>query len=401
LAVFFLSACGNGNADNPGEEEKSETDAIDEAMVIDINQFSFELFRQTDQTEPDKNIFISPMSISLALGMTFNGAEGETEAAMRRALKYGQLNKIEINEFYKTLIDDLNTLDTSVIMKIANSIWLRENYQIKPEFLELNRKYFDSRVEAINLDAQESIDMINNWVSEKTNGKITKIISYPVHPNVMMYLINAIYFKGTWTYEFDPERTSPMPFHVTAEKDTTVDMMYQKENFGIIENEDFQAVQLPYGDENFAMTAILPAEEKTPNDIINTLTSEKWNSWAEDFHTEEIRLYLPKFKMSYGKTMNEPLSSMGMGVAFEKDANFKGMEPEGELFISRVLHKTFVQVDEEGTEAAAVTAVEMMTKAMPQSKEIRFNRPFVFVIHEKTTGAIIFMGKIMQPVWEN
>ncbi|HEQ99321.1 MAG TPA: serpin family protein [candidate division Zixibacteria bacterium] len=268
--------------------------------------------------------------------------------------------------------------------------------------MELNRKYFDSRVEGINLDAEESIDIINNWVSEKTNGKITEIISYPVHPNIMLYLINAIYFKGTWTYEFDPERTSPMPFHITAEKDTTVDMMYQKNEFTILENEDFRAVELPYGDENFAMTAILPAEDKTPNDIIKTLTSEKWGDWSDSFDTEEVRLYLPKFKMRYSKTMNDPLASMGMGVAFDMDAaDFSGMEPEGELFISRVLHKTFVQVDEEGTEAAAVTAVEMMTKAMPQSKEIRFDRPFVFVIHEKTTGAIIFMGKIMQPVWED
>ena len=321
---------------------------------------------------------------------------------MREVLNYGERENIEINEFYKSLIDNLTALDTSVVMKIANSIWFRENYQLKQEFLELNQKYFDSRVEGINLDVEESIDIINNWVSEKTNGKISEIISYPVRPNIMMYLINAIYFKGTWTSEFDPERTRPMPFNVTAKKDTTVDMMYQKEEFRIFESEDFHAVELPYGDKNFAMTAILPAEDKKPNDIINGMTSEKWSNWHDSMHTEEIILYLPKFKMRYSKTMDDMLISMGMGVAFDMDADFRGMEPEGELFISRVLHKTFVQVDEEGTEAAAVTAVEMMTKAAPvPPKEIRFDRPFVFVIHEKTTGAIIFMGKIMQPVWED
>ncbi len=402
LAIFMLCACGNGNADNVEENKEPESKEIDQTMVADINQFSFEIFQETDQSEPDKNIFISPMSISLALGMTYNGAEGTTEAAMREVLNYGERENIEINEFYKSLIDNLTALDTSVVMKIANSIWFRENYQLKQEFLELNQKYFDSRVEGINLDAEESIDIINNWVSEKTNGKITEIISYPVRPNIMMYLINAIYFKGTWTSEFDPERTRPMPFNVTAEKDTTVDMMYQKEEFRIFEGEDFHAVELPYGDKSFAMTAILPAEDKTPNDIISGMTSENWGNWNDSMHKEEIMLYLPKFKMRYSKTMNDILSSMGMGVAFGMDADFKGMEPEGELFISRVLHKTFVQVDEEGTEAAAVTAVEMMTKAAPERpKEIRFDRPFLFVIHEKITGAIIFMGKIMQPVWED
>jgi serine protease inhibitor len=402
LTVFLALSCGKGNADSNSNTQAIESIKIDSTMVHAINNFSIESFKQTIKSDQDKNVFISPLSISIALGMAWNGAQGETETAMRRVLGYGELSRDTIDEAYRNLIEGLPKIDPDVLLEIANSIWIRQGYQITKQFLDLNSEYFHARVEAVDLNSEKTIETINNWVAQSTHDKIKTILTPPVHPNVMMYLINAVYFKGTWTYEFDKANTKKEPFHITLEKDTTCDMMYQKKEFPVLVSDDFQAVDLPYGNEDYSMAVFLPVEGKTPDSLLAKLDMHSWNNWMDGFRKQEIKLYLPKFKLTYNKLMNDVLKIMGMQTAFTDSADFRGMEPSGELYISRVLHKTFVQVDEKGTEAAAVTGVEMMTKAMPQPPlEIRVDRPFLFVIHEKTSGAILFMGRIMKPVWED
>jgi serine protease inhibitor len=401
LTIFLALSCGKGNADSTNSGEAIKSIKIDSNMVQAINSFSVESFKQTVKSAEDENVFISPLSISIALGMAWNGAQGETEAAMRRVLGYGELSRETIDEAYRNLIEGLPKIDPDVILEIANSIWIRQGYQITKQFLDLNSEYFHARVEAVDLNSEKTIDIINNWVAQSTHDKIKTILTPPVHPNVMMYLINAVYFKGTWTSEFDKKNTEKAPFHITPEMDTTCEMMYQKEEFPVLVSDDFQAVDLPYGNEDYSMAVFLPVEGKTPDSLLTKINMENWNGWMNSFRKQEVKLYLPKFKLTYSKLMNDVLKTMGMQSAFTDSANFKSMEPSGELYISRVLHKTFVQVDEKGTEAAAVTGVEMMTKAMPQPPlEIRVDRPFIFVIHERTSGTILFMGKIIKPVWE-
>lgn len=401
--ILLTLSCGRSNADSNNKSESIDSIKIDSNFVHAINNFSIESFKQIVNSAEDENVFISPLSISIALGMTWNGAQSTTEEAMRNVLGYGDLGKDTINESYRNLIDGLPKIDPGVILEIANSIWVRKGYKILRSFLDVNAKYFHARVEALDFNSEKSITIINDWVAKSTHDKIRTILTPPVHPNVMMYLINAVYFKGTWTSEFDKANTIKAPFHITAEKDTTCDMMYQKSRFPVLINKYFRAIDLPYGNGDFSMVVFLPAEDRTVNDLLSKLNSDRWSSIMNGFRKKEVMLYLPKFKLSYSTLMNNVLRTMGMDVALERGkANFKGMEPSGELYISRVLHKTFVQVDEKGTEAAAVTGVEMMTKAMPQRPlEIRVDRPFLFVIHEKTSGTILFMGKMVQPVWED
>ncbi len=405
LTVLLAFSCGNGNADSNNEPESKQTDSIsiDSNMVNSINDFSIACFKQTIESAKEENVFISPLSMSIALGMTWNGARGNTATEMRNVLGYGDLSPDTINESYRNLIESLPKIDPGVILEIANSIWIKQGYQILQSFLNINSEYFHASVRELDFSKNAAVDTINGWVAKSTHDKIKTIISAPIDPLVRMYLINAVYFKGTWTHKFDTASTQKAPFHITPEKDTTCDLMYQSGDFPYLENDDFQAVDLPYGNEDYSMAVLLPVEGQTPDSLLAKLNPESWNSWVKGFHEREVILYLPRFKLSYETIMNKVLIGMGMALAFDNhDADFKGMEPKGELFINRVIHKTFVQVDEKGTEAAAVTGVEMALKAAIQRPpQIRVDRPFLFVIHEKTSGTILFMGKIVNPVWED
>ncbi|HCK99713.1 MAG TPA: proteinase inhibitor I4 serpin, partial [Candidatus Marinimicrobia bacterium] len=367
------------------------------------NQFGLKLFGKIVETEQDKNIFISPLSISMALGMTYNGAAGATLEAMHETLEYGDLTIQEVNESYQSLIELLTELDPEVIFDIANSIWYREGFPVENDFLTTNQDYFDAVVRALDFNRSDAVDIINAWVDENTNGKIEEIVDSPIDPLTIMFLINAIYFKGTWTYEFKEENTVTEPFTLADGSIADCQMMSHKCDHNYFENEQFQAIDLPYGDAGFSMTILLPKPEVNIDSLTAQLNNETWNSWLGSFSEREVNLFLPKFKLEYEILLNDILSALGMSIAFDPgQADFTKINTNGNLYISKVKHKTFVKVNEEGTEAAAVTSVEISRTSVGETGIImRVNHPFIFAIRENHSGTILFIGKIVEPEWED
>ncbi len=365
------------------------------------NQFGIKLFRKIVENEQNKNIFISPLSVSMALGMTYNGADSTTLEAMHETLEYGNLSINEVNESYQSLIKLLTELDPKVIFDIANSIWYREGFSVENDFLTTNQDYFDAIVEALDFNRSDAADIINAWVDENTNGKIEKIVDSPINPLTVMFLINAIYFKGTWTYEFDEENTRDDTFFLPDGSEKKCKMMSHKNDHNYFENEQFQAIDLPYGNAEFSMTIFLPKPGINIDSLIAQFSNDSWNSWISSFSSQEVNLYLPKFKMEYEISLNNVLCALGMSIAFDPGrADFTKINSNGNLYISKVKHKTFVKVNEEGTEAAAVTSVEITLTSTGSSITMRINRPFVFAIRENHSGTILFIGKIIEPEWE-
>lgn len=383
--------------------EPLEPAAAQKALVSASNSFGLNLFREINQSEKDTNIFISPLSVSMALGMTYNGAAGDTRAAMAEVLELSGLTIEQANQAYKSLIELLSGLDPEVAFQIANSIWYRQGFSVEQEFIDLNQTYFDAAVAALDFNNPGAVETINDWVDQKTNGKIEKIIS-SIDPLTMMFLINAIYFKGDWTYRFGEYGTHPDSFTVSDELRIPCNMMSQKDaTLPYFENSLFQAVNLPYGNGDFSMAVFLPRPDVDLDAVIQEFTTDHWAQWQTKFEESEGDLFMPRFKLNYDLTMNDVLSALGMGIAFDPlRADFTEINSDGELFISKVLHKTFVDVNETGTEAAAVTTVIVGTTSIepPPDFVMRINRPFIFTIHEQESGTILFMGRIGAPVEE-
>ncbi len=371
---------------------------LETAMVSSSNAFGFDIFRAMAENSADSNLFISPLSISFALGMAYNGADGETEAAMRQTLGYGNMTKTQINQTYASLIDLLTKLDEKVRFTIANSAWAREGFTLQPVFVNDLQEYFDAEMRSLNFSDPAAVDIINGWVSDKTQGKIDQIID-EIHPLTVLFLINALYFKADWAAQFDPDLTTDDVFMLENGLQTDVQMMRLTAEFSYFENDLFQAVDLPYGNGFYSMTVLLPKADKTVADITEQLTEAGWSSWMTQFNEQELSLQMPRFKIEYEKELKDILASLGMGIAFTDQADFSGINPDYELFISQVLHKTIVEVDEVGTEAAAVTVIDFRTTSIGTS--VRLDRPFVFVIHDKHSGSLLFMGILANPAGES
>ncbi len=369
------------------------------AEIIQADQqFAFELFREVISLSDQENVMISPLSVSYALGMTYNGAAGTTRDAFNDVLHFGDLTSQEVNESYKDLMDQLVHLDELVEFSIANSIWYREGYPVLEQFITTNQDYFDAAVKALDFSSPGAVDIINNWIEDKTNDKIQDMLDY-IPADAVMYLINAIYFNAKWKYEFDPEETYSSAFHLEDGNVSDADFMVINGNFNYTENEDFTAVELPYGDSTFSMVIMLPSGENRVDDLVEEMDVPAWDSWFENTVSQHVEIEIPKFKYEFKDLLNEPLINLGLGVAFGGGANFSGITTAAELYISRVIHQTFIDVREEGTEAAAATIVELRETAMPVTPRFRADKPFLYVIRENSTSAILFMGKLGRPVY--
>ncbi len=383
-------------------EPLRELSSAETKLVESDNSFGLKLFKEINAEMADSNVFISPLSISMALGMTYNGAAGSTEEAMRTTLEFGDLSMGEINESYKSLIELLSGIDSDVEFNIANSIWYRDDFTFEQDFFERCRDYFDARVSGLDFGKpQAAKDTMNNWVDKNTNGKIKNIVNYvdPVYD--VMFLINAIYFDGNWTYQFDKEGTKDEIFYLPGGSTKECKMMNIEEEFKYFGDSILQAIDVPYGNGNYSMTVILPREGKDIDLLIAGLTQEKWDEWMNSFSEQTLTLFLPKIKLEYEikNTLKKALSDLGMDIAFDPyRANFTGMYEPGEIYIDRVIHKTFLKVDEEGTEAAAATVVAVGLTSVGLTMYV--NRPFLFAIRENHSGTILFIGKIIDPVWE-
>jgi serpin B len=365
-----------------------------EKRVQQDNAFAFDLFRQVlINNANEKNIFISPLSVSIALGMAWNGANGETKTEMATALKMSGMTEAEINEYYQIMLSALPEVDPSTKLNIANSIWYRESFPVKDEYLKVNSDYFNAEVRELDFAKPDALSIINGWCAEKTNNLIKNPLD-KISADAMMYLINAIYFKGIWVKKFEKD-TYKANFFAEGGNTVQVDMMQQKDTFGYREDEMAQYLDLPYGNKAFSMTVILPRENKTTDEVLETLDTEKWDNIINGFSTHEVQVYLPKFKTTGKYELKEPLIQMGMVKAFSDQADFSNIS-DIDLLISRIIHSTYCDVNQEGTEAAAVTVVEFELTSMPMNYIFNANRPFIFVIREKSTGVILFMGKMGQ-----
>ena len=378
------------------EESDKIVEAVDANLVGGNTEFSFKIFKELVLEDKDKNVFISPLSISTALAMAYNGADGETRKAMAEALGIGGIGLEELNQGFKDLMAGIQNADSEIELSVANSIWQREGFDCKEDFIDRNRRYFAAEVEEIDFSSSDAPDIINSWIKEATKGKIEEMIT-EIPIDVVMYLINAIYFKGNWTHEFNEDATREEDFYLLDGSTKKVPMMSQGEDLMYFKGDNFSSVRLPYGEEKIAMYVVLPDEGVKPDDVIGSFSAEKWNEFTRLFSETNVSILMPKFKMEYGiKLLNDVLTDLGMGIAFSDSADFSGIGPD--IFISRVLHKAVIEVNEKGSEAAAVTVVEMAKTAMPMDiVEFTVNRPFIFVIAARRSGSILFMGKVVNP----
>jgi serpin B len=390
------SVAGSGD-DAPLAKLPRPLTASEQALIGASNQFAFGLLREASRADTAPNVFLSPLSASMALGMTMNGARGPTFEGMRSALGFGALQPAEINASYRTLIDLLLGLDRSVDMRLANSIWVHRTFPLHDAFVQSSLQSFDARVSTLDFTDPASVGTINAWVSQGTNGKITKLMDR-IDPALVMYLINAVYFKGTWTQQFDPKLTNQVPFFRAGGREQLVQMMHlPKARIRSLESADVQIADLAYGREAFSMTLLLPPEGRELKSWAGTITDAQWQGWMGQLRETQLDVYLPRFRLEYEQVLNGTLKALGMQTAFdERAADFSGMSPLGaDLFISEVKQKTFLEVNEKGTEAAAATSVGIGPTSMPPS--FMANRPFMLVIRERLSGTILFVGLIGAP----
>ncbi len=361
------------------------------------NSFGFNLLRQIQtQVGAGENVFVSPLSVAAALGMVYNGAAGATQAAMRETLEFGDLTPGDIGVAYQGLIDWLVTRDPAIEFLAANSIWYARELDVKRDFTEVNREYFGAEVAAVDFRSPTTAPTINGWVAEQTRDRIEEIVEDPIDPDVIMYLINAVYFNGDWAVRFDPELTADGTFYLADGGTKQVPMMTYAGplELGHLADGNVEAIDLPYGDGSFSMTIVLPAPESEIGALVEWLDGGRWQEIVAGLVTTRTNVLMPKFTLEYEIDLSDVLIALGMGIAFSHDADFSLM-CDGGAFISKVKHKAFVDLHEEGTEAAAVTAVEMKRGAPPAVFAV--DRPFVFAIRERSSGAILFVGRVVDP----
>jgi len=377
---------------------------LSQGLVDAHNIFGMNALKLLIKEDSEKNVFISPTSIELALSMVLNGADSKTLDQMMETLQVQNFELAEINQRSSDLITKLTNIDKDITLHIANSIWANQGYEFKENFIATNEKFYNAETTTLNFSSPTAAPTINKWVGDNTNGKIKKIVDDPIAGDVIMYLINAIYFKGTWTLEFDKKDTYETPFD-TLSGEQNVEMMVQKDDFMYYEDENLQAIQLPYGEnEAMYMEVLLPKQKIPVGVFLDQYTTETLADILTQMTKKEGTIELPKFTTEYEKTLNEILITLGMEDAFDPDkANLTKLiaSEEGRAFISKVKHKTFLEVNEEGTEAAAVTSVEIGFTAIAPSEEepfhMKVDHPFLLMIKEKETGLVLFIGQINNP----
>ncbi len=384
------------------EPQQSSPAQVSPELASANARFGFKLYSEVLKQSAGKNVFVSPASVALCLAMTYNGAQGDTRTGMARALEVQNMSIEEFNQAYSQMKAALASADPKVQLEIANSLWARQGVSFKQDFIQRNKKFFSAEVTALNFGDPGAPATINSWVSDKTHGKITEIVD-SISPDTILFLINAIYFKGQWSKQFDPVKTKEEPFKTAAGNTKRLPMMTQSGKYQYFESPGFQGVSLPYGNGRVSMYVFLPVEGKTLNDLHRELSAANWEKWMDEFAETDGQISLPRFKLEYEITLNDALKALGMESAFEPGrADFSGMaEDSGRVYISKVKHKTFAEVNEEGTEAAAVTSTEMRTtSAMRPRKAFRMvvDHPFFFVIRDNETGAVLFMGSILDPM---
>ena len=394
-ALFTTASCDSSSDDL--ETPQPTVCPTEESLVHIVSASTnnaFPLFSEVDAiTEANENFTISPLSLSEALAIASNGANGDTRKQIAEIIGVNGMSKETVNETFNSLNDYLANADSKTTFSIANSVWIDEGFEVKPEFL--NDKKLIGETFHQNLSSTKTMNDFNNWCDTKTNGCIKKVLSEPLSGDCMMVIANALYFKGMWKYQFDKNNTSEQDFYNSDGTKSKVKMMSQKCKFLAYSGENMDMVELPYGNENFCMDVILPHEGKNLDECMKDFTLNTFlYEYIKDSKQTDVVVQMPRMKLECTKSLITPLMAMGMTDAFlDGKADFTGIS-DSRIFISDVKQSTYVNVDEEGTEAAAVTTVELTQKVNDNVPEFRMDRPFTYIIRERTTGTILFMGKV-------
>lgn len=399
----IISAAGCGATTPPSSKAPAYSAAdIDARLASAYNGFGFDLYRTTAAGEQTgKNRFLSPASVAIALSMTMNGAVGPTREGMAQALQLQGLTPDETNKAALILQSVLRTVDPSIQLSIANSVWARKELKFNPDFLAANKNYYGAETESLDFASNKAAATINKWVKKETKGRIDGIVDNKIDPQSILFLLNAMYFKGDWTVPFEKNATRNRPFTLSDGTKANRSMMDRRGSFDYADMDGYAAVRLPYGNGNTGMVVLLPDEGTKLSALTDRLTGSEWRNLTGALQNRQGEVILPRFKLEYESLLNEPLKALGMSAAFDRErADFSGLlVPPPNAYISEVKHKSFVQVDEKGTEAAAVTKVESKATSAPASAGflMEMNRPFLFVIHERQTGTVLFIGSVYDP----
>ena len=395
---------------NDISEEKQESDNDDNSIVVGnissfdeaVNVFGFNMFKQLNY-ENDGNIFFSPYSVFTALAMTYEGAKGVTADEMSSVLSVEQDNE-SLHYYMKSLYEFLNNENDDYNISTANALWVKENLQLLDDYLKVIWDYYGGDATDVDFNnPQEAAGIINQWVENNTNGLIKDLITESaISPLTALILTNAIYFKGVWKVQFDPENTTDKDFEISSGnsvKVSTMNLIETEDVFNYTETDDLQILELPYTGNDLSMIILLPKNNDL-SDIIDLIDNDKLSEWKESMSEISLDIYLPKFKVETSYSLKDTLKQLGMEDPFTLSADFSGITGGKDLFISNVVHKAFVEVNEEGTEAAAATAVIMdLTAVNGDSSRIVFDcdHPFMYLIQHKETGTILFLGSISDP----
>lgn len=392
ITIALVSCSTDGPVDIHPEKNLTLTD---KQMISTANDFGFDIFKSVNKNFQGQNVFISPLSISMALGMAYNGSAGTTRDAFVNTLHYIGMDETAINESYKNINDILSKLDNNVKFGLANSIWYRQGWTFEQNFIDINKKYFYAEVSALDFSDPLAPGVINNWVESKTNGKIKKLLD-KISESTVMYLINTIYFNAPWKFKFDKNKTTTELFHNSNKIAINCNMMNSYGGYDQYTDETLTALSLPYGNGSFRMLLLQP-QGVNIDEYIAQLDYTKFAEINATLKKININISVPRFKMEFEDKLNDYLANLGLSIAFMPGAaDFSNMYkgPES-LFISEVKHKSYVDVNEEGTEAAAATSIGIDLTATPNS--FKFNSPFVFIIHDTKTNTVMFIGKMEKP----
>jgi serpin B len=401
LLAVTLAACQDKAewADDPsdGDEEAALSAEQEKAVASQMNVFAFRLLQTVvDDEEPDKNILISPFSASIGLGMLNNGANGQTQKDLQKVLNAPDLSKEELNRYFRNRISAVRQADPGVSFEIANSVWIDKNFSVLENFIKVNATWFDAEVRNEAFADKQTVELVNDWCAGATQGKIPRIID-ELSDQAVVLLINALYLKAAWTVPFPKENTKVELFHNTGGSEVSVPMMQMDSiYFNYAEAENFELLELPYGNESFSMNILLPRQGITLESLMEKLGENTWQTALSHLKGTKISVKLPRFGIEYGKDLKESIINMGATTIRGGNADFSLINPDKQLSVSRVLQKSLIEVNEEGTEAASVTLVEVGISLGGTLKVPLFqvDRPFLFIIREKASDAALLMGVV-------
>lgn len=397
IAAGMLLVASSCSSSNPTPETPLKPLVADPVVATQVNEFSFSFFQTLQETQKkNENIFVSPLSLHIALGMLANGANGETAEEIKRVLRVEGIDSQQLNKAYGDYLTGLPDIDPKVKLHLANSVWYRNSFNVRQSYIDLLGADFKAKISAEDFNDPLVVRKINQWASDNTMGKVPKVIEN-LDESLVMLLMNALYFKGDWSSQFDKNKTNEANFKLSDGSAKKVQMMFGEHPAKVFNDGNTQAVQLGYGGGEYVLTLLLPKENTSLDEYLKNFDSAEWKNIQKNLFERNVNVGLPRFGLEYKILLNSTLDKMGMPKAFTNAADFSKISEGGNLSVSFVKQDTYLQLDEKGTEAAAVTTIGVELTSTPQKFTIVFDRPFAMIISEKTSDSILFMGRIMNP----